>query len=123
MKPKAKVYRFLTLKDHIEEFISWTLPNILESAKYFGLIDDFRYASIKNGYFYKGIDFFISLKEKEIPVQITDSMESVIIFEREGIEVIYLPENNNNNELLLPDEQREIVAKSLAKNFKKYENS
>ncbi len=111
----TEIFRFPLLKNHIEEFIAHGLPDILEELQYFDVIKGFCYTSRISRSFLRGIDFYIILGKKEIPVQITDNPEFVDVFSREGIRVIFLPEKNKRDEILYPEEQRIIVTNGLSK--------
>ena len=65
----AEIYRFPRLKNHIEEFIAHDLPWVLEDLRDYGLISGFCYTCKLTYDFRKGVDFYIFLGDKEIPVQ------------------------------------------------------
>lgn len=111
----AEVLRFPRIKNHIEEFIAYDLPCVLENLKLFGLINGYGYTCRITYEFKRGVDFYVFVEGRQIPIQLTDNPDMIPVFLNQGIMTIFLPEKDKKGEKLFPSERKEIVMNKLEK--------
>ena len=116
----TKILRFPKLKNHIEEFIAFDLGEVIDEISFYcgyGAIGIF-YVPMLSKDFIEGVDFYILINEKTIPIHVTDNVKNLQIFSEKGIRAVLLPERNKNGELFFPLEKRSIVRCQLKKIIK-----
>ncbi len=118
----AQILRFPVMKNHIEEFIAHDLPDILGDLRYFGIISGFCYVPRISKDYNRGIDFYIIIGKKEIPIQISDNEEVINAFMARNIEVIFLPQKKRGR-LMFSEEQKKVAIDTLTAILERHSRS
>ena len=118
VRKKAKVYEFPCLRDCVRSFIVHDLIDVIEEIDFCKI--NILYIPKTSRDFVEGIDFYLLIEEKVIPIHITDDVNISKTFGKKGIRIIFLPEKRRDGELLFISEQKEIVKRQLKKIVKNF---